>query len=239
MKFVLLCICTCGWLAGCSIPIQSLKTLTIPPSGAQLQSTDKSFLIYPFEDQRGEEAGLFPFIDFVPLIDLFYSHVYVRYPENSGLLLGKREGKKVAAQGALDQAMPYMLGNLIRQMGFATRWAPLDSVDAQMDLKSFDYVIRGRLKSTRLHMAGNFLPLGILGLLGVPCIFIDFRIEYEIILFKNQQEGGEIFRQTYTWSGKKAVGFYYHLNASYDLLVEALNKTLPQVVTDLARVLPR
>src|SRR5437763_14413288 len=50
--FILVCA-----LAGCSIPQQSLRTLTIPPSGAQVHPSDKSFLMYPFEDQRGEEAG--------------------------------------------------------------------------------------------------------------------------------------------------------------------------------------
>jgi hypothetical protein len=220
--------------AGCSIPQQSLRTLTIPPSGASLTPSDKSFLIYPFEDQRGEEAGSLPFIDFVPLVDLFYSHVFIRYPDSSGLLRGKVDGKSVIATGALPEALPYMLGNLFRQMGFAPAWAPVGGVDPQRDLKTFDYVVRGKLRMTRLHLAGNFLPLGILGLLGMPCIFIDYRLEYDVIVLKNQPEGGEVMRKSYDWEGKKVIGLYWRLTASYDLFVEALNQTLPRVVADIA-----
>ena len=231
MKIFLLCA-----LAGCSIPQQSLRTLTIPPSGAQVHPSDKSFLLYPFEDQRGEEAGKLPFIDFVPLVDMFYSHLYLRYPESGGMI-GKRDGRSVVTTGSLDTALPYMLGNLFRQMGFATTWAPVDAVDPQRDLKSFDYVVRGKLKTTRLHIAGNFVPLGILGLLGMPCIFIDYRLEYEVIVLKNLPEGGEVMRKSYEWEGKKVAGLYYHLTGGYDLFVEALGKTLPQVVADLANIL--
>jgi hypothetical protein len=112
-------------------------------------------------------------------------------------------------------------------------------VDPQHDLKSFDYIVKGKLKSTRLHLAGNLLPLGLLGLLAVPCIFIDYHLEYEVIVHRNAPEGGEIMRKSYEWSGKKTVGFYYNLTASYDLFVEGLQKTLPEVVKDLANMLPR
>jgi hypothetical protein len=227
----------CLLATACSIPAQSLRTITIPPSGEKVIATDKSFLIYPFEDERGVEAGLFPFIDFVPGVDMIYSHVYARYPETSGLLRGNVDGRSVVTTGELPHAMPYMLGTLFRQMGFATAWAALDEVDPQRDLKTFDYVIRGRLKSTRLHLAGNFLPLAFLSVLGLPCVFVDYRIEYEVVLSKNG--GGELMRKTYEWSGKKAVGIYYHWTAAYDLFVEGLSRTLPRVVGDLAGALPR
>src|SRR5262249_18310216 len=155
---------------------------------------------------------------------------------------GKPDGKSVALTGSLSSAMPYMLGNLLRQMGFATRWAPVESVDAQRDLKTFDYVIRGRIKSTKLHIVGNAVPLGILMILGFLYVFLDYQIEYEVIMLKNQPEGGEpnqIARKTYEWSGKKVVGLYYHWSAAYDLFVEGLNRTLPEVVSDLANSLPR
>ena len=105
------------------------------PSGQAVQASDKSFLLYPFEDERGEEATKFPLIDFVPLVDWFYSELITKYPENSAFLRGKQDGRSVIATGSLPSALPYLLGNLMRQMGFAANWAPLESVDAQRDLK--------------------------------------------------------------------------------------------------------
>jgi hypothetical protein len=225
-------------LAGCSFPAQSLREVPIPVQAAAARHTDKSFLMYPFEDERGGEGAYLHLPDFVPLVNLFYVALTQRYPENGGLLRGAPDGKSVVATGSLPHAMPYLLGNLMRQMEVATNWAPVENIDPQRDLSKFDFVVRGKIKHTRLKVAGNAIPLGLLAILGVPYIFVDYDFEYDVILLRNGGDNAELMRKTYYWSGKKVIGLYYHWTAFYDLFVSGIQKTLPEVVRDLANALP-
>ena len=225
-------------LSACSIPAQSLRELTLPSAANVAQSTDKSFLVYPFEDERGGEFTYLHGISFVPLVDLFVSAMTQHYPEHGGLLRGERDGHTVFATGGLDSAIPYLLGGLMRRMAFAENWSTVEAVDSQRDLSKFDYVIKGKIKRTEMTTHASVLPCGVLAILGVPFFFVEYHFQFEVVLLKNAQSGETLMRKTYDYEGKKVIGLYYHHTAMYDLFTAGLEQTLPQVVQDLAAALP-
>jgi hypothetical protein len=123
----------------------------------------------------------------------------------------------------------------MRKMRLSNHATPIDQNSAQTDLKTFDYVVMGKLKRTTLVSHGNIVPLGLLGILGAPYVFVSYSIEYEIQLFRPADMSAPVSTNVYTYAGKKVVGLYYNLSAPYDLFVQALEATLPEVVADIGK----
>ncbi|MBM4370493.1 MAG: hypothetical protein FJ098_02515 [Deltaproteobacteria bacterium] len=221
---------------GCSFRAEQLsqQPLTLDSTVDLRAQTNKKFLIYPFEDLRGGEYGYLYPTALIPVVNFFHIGSYNKFPEQAGILRANRGGRPIVSVGSMDSAMPYLLATMMRQMKFTGNATPLESVNAKVDLRSFDFVVQGKLKKTRYDQHTNLIPLGVLGLLGMPYTFTSLEMEYEVFLFRARDLATPIITRTYSFEDSTAVGLYYNQSAAFDMFIAGLETTLPQVVSDLA-----
>lgn len=227
--------------SGCGIRAQALKSQPLAHAesvDAALQ-TDRRFLIYPFEDLRGGEYGFLYPTTFIPVVSFFHLGSYNNYPEQSAILTSDLGGKPTVTVGALDAAMPHLLAGMMRAMRLTNNVTPLDEVNTKTDLASYDYVVRGKLRVTSFDLHVNIVPLGILGLLGVPFQFPNFELAYEVSVTSVKNPATPIFVKTYSFSDSTVGGLYYGQSAAYEMFVAGLEQTLPEVVQDVANAVKR
>lgn len=223
-------------VVGCSYRAEQLRQqpLTLARTVALDRQGTKAFVIYPFEDLRGGEYGyIFP-SSFIPIINFLHLGFYNKYPEQAGILTANRGGRPVVSVGSMDAAMPYLLATMMRQMKLSTNVTPLESVNAKVDLRSFDYVIQGKVNSTKFTEQANIVPLGVLGLIGMPFVFSSLEMSYEVLVFRANDLVKPVLRQTYRFEDSTAVGLYYNQSAAFDMFIAGLETTLPNVVADIA-----
>lgn len=225
-------------LMGCSWRAEQLRQqpLTLESTIDLDRQMDKAFLLYPFEDLRGGEYGYLYPSTFIPIVQFFHLGFYHRFPEQAGILLANRGGRPVVSVGSMESAMPYLLATMMRQMKLSDRATPLESVNAKVDLRSFDFVVHGKVKKTKFARHVNIVPLAVLGLLGVPYDFQSLEMEYEVLVFRSSDLVHPILRRTYSFNDSTAVGLYYNQSAAFDMFIRGLETTLPKVVRDVASV---
>ncbi|MFH2002158.1 MAG: hypothetical protein ABIK28_20970, partial [Planctomycetota bacterium] len=142
--------------------------------------------------------------------------------------------KPFCSVGSLDTSFPYLLAETMRNMKLTNNVVPIDEANVKVNLSEYDYIIRGKLNKTELETHVNIIPLGILSILGAPVAFHNFTLNYEIQLFESSNMQKPIFTETYSRDLTAAQGMYYGQSACFDLFIEALEKTLPLVVNDIA-----
>lgn len=220
-------------ITGCSFRAQQLKsqplntTLSIP-SGSQ---TDKKFLVYPLEDLRGGEYGIaYPIVPFHMAMDN-------RYIESTEILQSSQGGKATFTVGSMPAAFPYLLANMMRETRFTNNATPLDQLNTKVDLDSFDYVVKGKLINTKMVTHSNMIPLGLLSIFGVPFIFVNYTLEFEVSLYQGKNIEEPILTRTYLFEDKKVRGMYYGFSAHFDLFMDGLEGLLPDVVQDIANAI--
>ncbi len=228
-------------LSGCGVRAQALKSqpLAFAESVEAPLQTDKRFLIYPFEDLRGGEYGFLYPTSLIPVVNFFHIGNYTNYPEQGAILLSSQGGRPTVTVGAMDSAMPFLLAEMMRKMRLTNNVTPLEGLNTKTDLKSFDYIVRGKLRATTYELHINIIPLAILGLLGVPYQFPNFELAYEVTVTSAARPDTPIFQETYAFSDSTVIGLYYNQSAAYDMFVAGLEDTLPRVVQDVAVAVKR
>ena len=103
--------------------------------------------------------------------------------------------------------------------------------------QDFDYVLSGKLTSTRFHAGQSPIIHLLVGLLGVPYEIASYDLEYEVTLFDTRNPYVPVFQRAYVFKDRRAVGVYYNHEWAYPMFVRGLERTLPQVVGDVAAVL--
>lgn len=227
-----------GSTLGCTVRAESLRSqpLNVNRTVDAARQTNHKFLIKPFEDLRGGEyAFIFP-TSLIPFVNFFHIGTYNHYPEQANILQTDRGGRATVTVGALDAAMPYLLADSMRKMRFTANTTPLEEVNTKVDLREFDYVVTGALKSTR--MAGHLVlvPLATLGILGVPYMFVFYDLEYEVRVAFAQNPANALMAKSYKFSDSRVVGLYYNQSAAFDMFIAGLESTLPNIVDDIANI---
>lgn len=227
-------------LGGCVSQARHLRML--PLNHAQVVSGDgqsaDAVLLHDFDDLRGGAySEVFP-TTYIPAVNFFHLGWSIDYPEMSGDLVSSEGGRRVVTIGSLPAAMPYLLASMMREMRLTSDATPRAELNTRGDARRFAWQVRGRVLRTHVEAHANPIPLGALGVLGVPYVFVSYEAQYEVQLFR-RDETQPTFTQRYQFSGRRAVGLYYNLSAYRDLFVEGLESTLPQVVQDLAVAMRR
>lgn len=229
-----------GLLAGCS-GSQALQLRSQPiPFDDPVEAGEKAganFLLLPFADDRGEEFGYIYPSTFIPVASLFHMGGHTGYPENAGILKNHQDHGRVVTVGTLDQAMPYLLATLMGKMGLTDKAVPLNTFDVEQAPEPFDYLVKGRVIRTLFDEHFNLVPLGLLGPFGVPYRFSDYEMEFEVSVYAAGDLANPVLQETYTFSDEKVGGAYYNHHAAWKMFMAGLEKTLPQVVRDVAAAL--
>jgi hypothetical protein len=195
-------------LSGCAVHAQPLTELSLTrPPLAEGLRTDKNILVMPFRDMRGSEYLRIAPSSAIPVVNWFHSGEQVFYPEHIGMLRAHVMGGNAITVGSIGTAMPSLIVDTLRKMEIAS-----------------------------CAVAGGDNQLG-LGLLGVPYRFATYDLEYEISLFDNRDPSRAVFTRVYSTTEHLAQGLYYNHDYAYPMFVRALERTLPQVAQDLARLL--
>lgn len=217
---------------GCSTRAQQLRSqpLNTTFSVANNEQTTKKFLIYPAEDLRGGVYGLLYPTTLIPGINFFHMGDSKNFPETSGML---RSGMAVTV-GSLPSAFPYLLAEMMRTTRFTPNATPIDQTNTKVKLRSFNYVIMGKILKSEFERHINIIPLAVLGIVGAPYIFVKGEVTFEISLYRTRNMNKPLFTKKYTHTDSKAVGLYYNHNACFDIFIEALESKLVEVVKDLA-----
>lgn len=221
---------------GCAVRVQQLKMepLVHDKSISAADQTDKHFLLYPLEDLRGPNYRRAYPTSYIPVVHFFHAGSRDYYVDSSGSLVSYHGGRSTVTVGALPDAFPHLLANMMRDMRFTPNAVPIDQVNTKTDVSKFDYIVTGKLVKTTIKNHMNFFPLAILAILGVPYQFVNYELEYEVTLSRVGQLDQPMMTKTYTFAGTKVVGFYYGFSVYATLFVDGLEATLPDVVSDLA-----
>lgn len=223
--------------SGCALRVQQLNALPLNVSKTidNASQTNKSFLIYPLVDLRGEVFSNFYPTTFIPVVNLFHSGEYIKYPEYAGAfktMIGPN--KPVITVGSLPNAFPYLLSEMVREMRLTTNVTPIDQINTKTNLNDYDYVIMGKLLFTQLKTQTNIIPMAILAIFGAPFSWVECDIQFELSLFKSDDMNNAIATETYTFRKVGMVGNYYGQSINHELLVDGLEDTLQKVVMDLS-----
>jgi len=222
--------------AGCSWRAEQLKSQPLINSSnvSFEKETDKSFLVYAFDDLRGAEYAYHYPTSFIPPVMFFHVGSYNKYPGQAGILIASRGGRTVVSVGALDTSIPYLLCDMMRDMKLTVHAAPTDSVNTSADLASFDYVVKGKINKTKFSQHANPVPLACLSILGVPFIFTSYSMEIEVSVFSKNDVKTPLMQKTYTFKDSTPVGLYYNQSAAFDMFIAGLEERLPDVVKDIS-----
>jgi hypothetical protein len=235
MKTSLVLLCLVG-AAGCAVHAQPLASLPLCTCARvePHERTEKRILIAPFEDERGGEYTRQSPDRYIPVVSWFHSAEQIHYPEQAGMLRSRDHSRHTVTVGELGAAMPSLLSDMMRRMQL-TNNAVAGKV-LETPPQDYDYVIAGRLKRTRFRADRSAVLHLALGLVGVPYEFAAYDLEYEIVMFDTRNPATPIFRRTYVYRDKRAVGVYYNQEWAYPMFVRGLEQTLPEVVRDVAAI---
>jgi hypothetical protein len=218
-------------LSGCPgvrmVPLRDLTLRASAPLDAPLR-TGRRILIMPFSDERGDTYARATPTSHMPVVSLFHSGEHYFYPEQAGALRSQQDGRGAVASGALDSAMPDLIAGMMRRMNLSPH------VFTVTDGGTYDYMLRGRLRTSRYTIHTSVITGVLLGLLGVPCYFTNYQLEYEVELFTAADQAHPVMKQTYRWGGSRTGGLYYNSPTAHPLFTRSLEDTLPQTVRDVA-----
>jgi len=225
------------WSMGCAVHAQPLASLplSVPCRIDPSQRSNKRILILPFEDLRGDEYSRSGVSNHIPVLSLIYSRGQLNYPEHAGVLRTEEHNRRTVAVGGLETAMPQLLGATMQKMALSSAIASAPGFDFAD--QQYDYVVAGRIHTTRFdeHSSAALAIAG--GLVGVPYVFITYNLAYDITLYDARDRRHALFQRTYGFRDSRAAGLYYNQGWSYPMFVRGLEQTLPEVVFDLAAVM--
>ncbi len=226
-------------IPACAIRAQKLSDQPMTPGKALAasQQSDKRLLVYPLIDERGGEYSYLYPTSLIPVVDFFHIGQRHQYPETKGMLVSNQGGRATVTYGSLAPAFPYLLADASREMRLTNAITPIDQINSKVDLTKFDYVVMGKLKRTKLVNHVNLIPLAVLGIVGAPYAFVNYELEFEIELYRSGNTDAPIFSKSYTYRGKKAIGYYYNYSANFDLFIGGVEETIPRAVRDLAEAI--
>jgi hypothetical protein len=224
-------IASLGLLGACpgtlAVPLSALAPARPPPL-EPAQRSARRVLVMPFEDARGAEWARDTPSAFMPVVSFFHSGRKYLYPEQAGALHTRREGRAAVAGGAFDVALPQLLATTMRKMG----WTPnAFTVEEGGD---YDYLVRGRLVETRYQEHASLALALAAGLLGAPCYFTYLDLAFEVSIYRADDQAHPLVAKTYRFHDERIGGLYYNAPSAFGMFVRGLERTLPEVVRDLA-----
>lgn len=227
-------------LGGCAgVRVQPLARLPLaqPRAVDPAQQSEARVLFYPFEDDRGGEfSRAFPSAN-IPVISLLHSGGTRRYPELGLADEGKR-GATVYV-GELPTALPSMLADTARRARLTPNAAALTELGPRVDAGEADFIVTGRIRETRLDEHESVLLGCALGLFGVPHYYGRLDVTYEVSLYRSSDRATPLWRRTFKVSDRRVGGLFYNHGLATPMLTRALERSLPEVIQEIAQVLPR
>jgi hypothetical protein len=188
-------------------------------------------VITPFSDDRGPEyARSFP-TSRVPLVSLLHRGGQLSYPDHAGALSTHVDHHTVVAIGGLETALPGLLADTMRRMALADAQA---APEQPPDAPPADFLVSGRLKRTAYRHHASVLAGATLGILGVPCFYASYELEFEVYLYRASDPLRPILQKTYRFIDSQVGGLYYNRPSVTRMFVRGLEQTLPEVGRDLA-----
>jgi hypothetical protein len=209
------------------VPLRDLA-LRAPPAVAKGQGGQARILVAPFADERGNAWARPMPTSHMPVVSLFHRGTHFYYPEQSGMLRHELDGKAQMVSGALDSAMPALLVQTMRRMGLTPNAFTVEEGG------EYDYLVRGKLRSSRYSVHESLMTAIVAGLVGVPCFFTSLDLEFEVELYSAEDATRPLFTRTYRFADSRIGGIYYNTPSAYGLFVHGLEQVLPEVVRDLA-----
>ncbi len=235
--YIIFCLAAGVIMTGCALRAQQLNAFPLNHdiSVDTAMQTDKKILLYALEDLRGGTFGGAMATTFIPVVNLFHAGHYREYAEYSAMLFSRAGGfGGTITVGSMPESYPYLMAAMIREMRLTANATPVSQINTKVDLRSYDYVVTGKLKKTEFTVHFNIIPLGILGILGVPFVFINYEMDYELSFYRADNMNTAIGTKAYTYSGTKVAGQYYGQEACFDHFIGSLEKSMQQGVLDLA-----
>lgn len=223
----------------CALRAQQLRMqpMTFNKTVDPANQTSKKYLLYPLEDLRGDKFSFVYPTSYLPPFFFFHAGGWNQYPEQSALVLGSQGGRAFVTVGSLPESFPHLLATAMREMRFTSNATPIEQVNTRVELSSYDYVVTGKLTRRKLSSHVNPIPLLYpVSIIGAPFQFVHFDGEFEVSVFSSGSLDKPLMTKTYSIKGTKLAGLYYGHSAAFDLFIGGLEKTLPQVVTDIAAV---
>lgn len=207
--------------AGCGSVLEARPIAALPVCPVErVAPSSARITIAPFVDGRG---GEFARVRHWPI----FARVRVAYPENAGAFVDR---DRVVAVGSLDTALPVLLARTMQAMELS----PSVAVGDAPPNGSMDWIVSGRLLRADVTRARSGLVAATVGLLGVPFGVERAHLEYEVWVASVRDPLRPVFHRSYAFDGRVVVGHYYGQHADYDLLLRALDATLPAVVRDVS-----
>jgi hypothetical protein len=226
-------------LVGCvGVHVQPLARLPLaaPRPLDPAQQSEARVLFYPFDDDRGDEFSRDFATANIPVVSLLHSGGTRRYPE-LGLSDEGRRGATVYV-GELTTALPSLLADTARRTRLTPNAAALTELGPRVDPNEADYIVTGRIRETRLDTHESVLLGAVLGLLGVPHYYGRLDVAYEVSLYRSSDRVTPLWRRLYRVSDRRVGGLYYNHGLATPMLTRALERSLPEVIAELAAALP-
>lgn len=211
--------------AACTTGAQGLHDAPIEvPALPEAAGPPVPLLVCRFEDLRGERFGRIAASGVIPFVNLFYTGSTTYYADRGGFLRDKGVKSDVAV-GTIENALPDLVARTIKQQRPA--W-PIEVTATRERCRSGGdaaFVIDGSIRRTELRNHTNFLPLGVLSLLGTPLGFVDFVGELDVEV-RRADTGAAVWRHTFQIDERRAVGLYYGRDAGYRLFTALVSDTV-------------
>jgi hypothetical protein len=224
----LLACCILVGAGGCSTQLQGLhddpiELAVLPPA----EGPPVSLLVCRFADRRGDRFARDPPSNFVPYVPLFYAGKTNYHLDHAGFIARSRGGRPQVVMGSLPNDLPDLLAKSIQRARPAWHIEVTASEDRCRSGGDASFVIAGAIRRTELREHVNFVPLGVLALLGVPHRFIDFVGEFDVEV-RHASTGARAWDHTFRVDERRAVGLYYNRHVAQDLFTGLLRATVEQ-----------
>ena len=227
MRRVTMLILAAALVGGCAgatkaTPLAELELPEPPIEPSAFE--EQQVLIRPFDDARPRELGdhhggaglVFP-----SGYSTEYDTPYQRKTEGGGF---------EAFVGWLPADLPHLLRRALP--GDNVRVAT--AVPAPEEAQQWDYIVEGRLLSTRSYSQGLGL-LTAFALVGTPAAIEYHRIEYELSLYHASDPQHPIAKRKYKADERVAVGLYYHHRKRRTMPLRVLENVVADSAKDLVR----
>ncbi|MFZ6179266.1 hypothetical protein [Nannocystis pusilla] len=224
--------------AGCSTHLSPLHEAPIHlPALPEASGPPVPLLVCRFDDLRGDRLMTTSPVGLIPGPNLLYMGNTIHYVDRGGFA-GSKNGRPQVRSGDLQTALPDLLAATIREA--RPDWPIEVTASPERCRAGGDarYVIDGAIRRTDLRLHSNAVPLGVLGLLGVPFTFLSFDGELDVEI-RRADTGAIAWRHGFRIDERRAVGLYYGHKAAYTLFSSLLQETVAHSVASAIHIAER
>lgn len=224
---------------GCSTQLQGLHDapieLNVLPAAP---GPPVSLLVCRFVDRRGDRFSRDPGSNFVPYVPLFYAGTTRYHVDHAGFIARPRGGRPQVVMGSLASDLPDLLAQAIVRARPTWKVEVTASEDRCRSGGDASLVIAGAIRRTELREHMNFVPLGLLAVLGVPHRFVDFVGEFDVEV-RRADTGARAWDRYFRVDERRPVGLYYNRHVAHDLFTGLLRDTVEQTASGAIQLAER